>query len=152
MLSARHNQFHTCWCSGDFRSHGISRHGINPQSGNILSPASKELRLGSFWCSHNGWIVTMAEFISSQMLYWWMSFTRQLILDIMQFDVTQFYIHLENDRQYIFSTYPCTRNPTARLWGQAMGCLLWVIQASTYWQSTVFVQLLEHITTLGGPK
>ena len=30
-------------CPGDFRSQGISRHGIDPQSLNIPSPASKEL-------------------------------------------------------------------------------------------------------------
>ena len=36
-------QYHTCWCSGDFRSQGISRHGIDPKSQNVLSPASEEL-------------------------------------------------------------------------------------------------------------
>ena len=43
MLSVLHSQYHACWCSGDFRSQGISRHDIEPQSQNILSPASKEL-------------------------------------------------------------------------------------------------------------
>ena len=26
-------QYHACWCSGDFRSQGISRHGIDPKAG-----------------------------------------------------------------------------------------------------------------------
>ena len=43
MLSVLHSQYHACWCSGDFRSQGISRHDINPQKQNILSPASEEL-------------------------------------------------------------------------------------------------------------
>ena len=43
MLSVLHSQFHACWCSGDFRSQGISRYGIDPQSQNIPSPASEEL-------------------------------------------------------------------------------------------------------------
>ena len=28
--SVQRSQYHTCWCSGDFRSHGISKHGIDP--------------------------------------------------------------------------------------------------------------------------
>ena len=47
MLSVLHGQHHTCWCSGDFRSQGISRHGIDLQS-QILSPAWKELITQSF--------------------------------------------------------------------------------------------------------
>ena len=42
ILSGLHSQYHAWWCSGDFRSQGISRHGINPQSQNILSPAWEE--------------------------------------------------------------------------------------------------------------
>ena len=30
MLCVLHNQYHACWCSGDFRSQGINRHGIDP--------------------------------------------------------------------------------------------------------------------------
>ena len=30
MLSVLHSQYYVCWCSGDFRSQGISRHGIDP--------------------------------------------------------------------------------------------------------------------------
>ena len=43
MLSALHTQYHACWWSGDVRSQSISRHGIDPQSENIPSPASEEL-------------------------------------------------------------------------------------------------------------
>ena len=43
MLSVLHSQYHACWCSGDFRSQGINRHGIDPQSRDIPSPASEEL-------------------------------------------------------------------------------------------------------------
>ena len=31
LLSVLHSQYHACWCSGDFRSQCISRHGIAPQ-------------------------------------------------------------------------------------------------------------------------
>ena len=36
-------QYHVCWCPGDLRSQGISRHGINQISWNITSLASEEL-------------------------------------------------------------------------------------------------------------
>ena len=45
MLPILYCQCHVCWCPGDFRSQGISRYGINPQSRNIPSPASEELRV-----------------------------------------------------------------------------------------------------------
>ena len=44
MLPILQWQFHACWCTGDFRSQCISRHGINPQSRNIPFAASEELR------------------------------------------------------------------------------------------------------------
>ena len=43
-LHRLHSQYHVCWCSSDFRSQGISSHVTDPQSQNIPSPASKELR------------------------------------------------------------------------------------------------------------
>ena len=36
-------QYHACWCPGNFRSQGISRHGIDHISRNIPSPAQEEL-------------------------------------------------------------------------------------------------------------
>ena len=41
MLHILYCQCHACWCPGDL-SQGISRHGIDIQSQNILSPASQE--------------------------------------------------------------------------------------------------------------
>ena len=41
MLSVLHS--HACWCPGDFRSQGIRRHGIYPQSWNVPSPAPEGL-------------------------------------------------------------------------------------------------------------
>ena len=38
-----HSQYHACWCSGNFRSQGISRHGTDPQIRNIPSTPSEEL-------------------------------------------------------------------------------------------------------------
>ena len=43
MLSVLHSQYYACWCSGDFRSQSISRHGTDPQSRSIPSPTSEEL-------------------------------------------------------------------------------------------------------------
>ena len=44
MLYVLHSQYHACWCSGDFRSQGISRYGIDPQSRNNPSPVSEQSR------------------------------------------------------------------------------------------------------------
>ena len=43
ILPILHWQYHACWCSGDFRSQGINRHGIDPQGRDIQFPASEEL-------------------------------------------------------------------------------------------------------------
>ena len=43
MSSVLHSQYHACWCSGDFKRQGISRHGIDLQSQTILSSESQEL-------------------------------------------------------------------------------------------------------------
>ena len=45
VLPILHCQCHACWCTGDFRSQCISRHGIDLQSRNIPSLASEELTL-----------------------------------------------------------------------------------------------------------
>ena len=42
MLSILHSQYQACWCTGDFSSQCISRHGIHPQSRNIPSPVLEE--------------------------------------------------------------------------------------------------------------
>ena len=44
MLHILYCQYHARWCPGDLRNQGISRHGIDPQCQNILSPASEELK------------------------------------------------------------------------------------------------------------
>ena len=43
MLPILYCQYHACWCPGDVRSQGISRHGIDQISQNILSAALEEL-------------------------------------------------------------------------------------------------------------
>ena len=48
MLSILYCQYHACWCLGDLRSQGISRHGINQIIWNIPSLVSEEL-------THWGW-------------------------------------------------------------------------------------------------
>ena len=55
MLSVPPSQYHACWCSGDFRSQCISRHGIDPQSMNILSPASGELEYNFYTPAQWSW-------------------------------------------------------------------------------------------------
>ena len=49
MMPILYWQYHGCWCSGDFRSQGISRHDIEPQSWNIPPPASEELMTSQHW-------------------------------------------------------------------------------------------------------
>ena len=44
MLHTLYSQYNAWWCPGDLSHQGISRHGIDPQSQNILSPASKEIK------------------------------------------------------------------------------------------------------------
>ena len=43
-------QCHACWCTGDFRSQCINRHGIDLQSRNIPSLASEELSIMTKAC------------------------------------------------------------------------------------------------------
>ena len=43
MLFVLYSQYNACWCSGDFRSQGNSRHGIDLHSWNIPSSAPQEL-------------------------------------------------------------------------------------------------------------
>ena len=43
MGSILYCRYHTCWCPGDFRSQGISRHGIDQMRWNIPSLASEKL-------------------------------------------------------------------------------------------------------------
>ena len=45
-------QCRACWCTGDFRSQCINKHGIDFQSRNIPSLAWKELRLVCTSCSY----------------------------------------------------------------------------------------------------
>ena len=47
-MSVLHSHYHACWCSGNFGSQGISKHGIESQNWNIPSPASEELT--DMWC------------------------------------------------------------------------------------------------------
>ena len=48
-------QCHACWCTGDFRSQCISRHGIDLQSRNIPSLASEELK-SILFLTDWGWV------------------------------------------------------------------------------------------------
>ena len=48
MLSVLHVEYHAWWCPGDLVSQDISRHGIDPKSQNIPSPASEELIYNGF--------------------------------------------------------------------------------------------------------
>ena len=52
MLSVLNSQYHTCWCTGDFRSQCIIRHGIDSKTRIILSPASEELNaINTIFCN-----------------------------------------------------------------------------------------------------
>ena len=63
-------QYHSCWCPGDFRSQGISRHGIGPQSQNIPSPAPEEFTNAGMCGTRQG---GFSKFICKGVcvLYWW---------------------------------------------------------------------------------
>ena len=43
MVSVLNSQYHACWCTGDFKSQWIGRHGIDLQIRDIPSPVSEEL-------------------------------------------------------------------------------------------------------------
>ena len=47
MLPILYYQYHSCWCPGDLRSHGISRHGIEQKRRNNPSVASEELKFNT---------------------------------------------------------------------------------------------------------
>ena len=42
-LPVLQSQYHSCWCSVDYRGHHINRRGIGPQNHNIPYPALEEL-------------------------------------------------------------------------------------------------------------
>ena len=48
MLPILYSQYHVCWGPGDLRSQGISTHGIDQISWNILSLASELVVLNLF--------------------------------------------------------------------------------------------------------
>ena len=82
MVPIRYWQYHGCWFPGDFRSQGIGRLGIDPQSRNITSPVSKELITTSSGMSddekypHYFWLWKVSTFhynhdkINYQLLWW----------------------------------------------------------------------------------
>ena len=60
-------QYHSCWCPGDLRSQGISRHGIDQINWNILSLVSEELIL-HFSGSNE---LTQHAYNTAQLGYFW---------------------------------------------------------------------------------
>ena len=61
MLPIICSQCYACWCPGDFRSQGISRHGIDQISRNILSLASEELSTLLWVESYTKWGAAQLE-------------------------------------------------------------------------------------------
>ena len=49
-LSILYCQYYACWCPGNIRGQGISRRDIDPQSRNILFPASEDLTVFQVLC------------------------------------------------------------------------------------------------------
>ena len=72
MLSVLCSQYHACWCSGDFRSQGISRNGVDPPklvfsisstrrvNSYELDDAYLCLELGHHW--YRWWFVTVPSY------------------------------------------------------------------------------------------
>ena len=71
MLTVLHNQYHACWCSGHFRSQGISRHRLTPKDGTLRLKHQK-----------SKYILTIYSWIKMYVLEWWTLYalTRVLFL------------------------------------------------------------------------
>ena len=59
MLPILYCQCHFCWCHGDLRSQGISRHGIDQISLNVPSLASEELTSSVLCFAHVYWLLAL---------------------------------------------------------------------------------------------
>ena len=53
--------YHSCWCPGDLRSHGISRHNINQVIRNIPSLPSEQLNPRCHWSIREGYMMTSSN-------------------------------------------------------------------------------------------
>ena len=60
MLPILYWQYHACWCFENFRSQGISRHGIDAPKRNIPSPASEELTYAETTCDELRNLINLA--------------------------------------------------------------------------------------------
>ena len=74
MLLILYRQYHACWWSGDFRSQGISRHGIGPQSQNIPSPASEELKASPYHLCLYIFLELLPWCRQTEIATWWIKF------------------------------------------------------------------------------
>ena len=98
-----HTQHHACWCSGDFRSHSINRHGIDV-SISWSQPETNYLRdIKNFGVFNIHWL---CEYINRCVLYWfsfrltmfnqtWFIFAGPFIVIIITVNVGCAYCHRE---------------------------------------------------------
>ena len=49
ILSVLQSQYHACWCSDDFRSQGISRHGIDPLKVEYSVSCIRRVKPFTYW-------------------------------------------------------------------------------------------------------
>ena len=82
-LSYSDNEYHACWCSGDFRSLGISRHGIEPPKPEYsiasIRRVNQLFKRYQFW--HHFQVVNFFRKLTTWKcsLFWWIRF---LTLDV----------------------------------------------------------------------
>ena len=74
MLSILYCQYHSCWCPGDLRSQGISRHGIDEIIQNILSLAPEEFIIKS----SSEWLTDSTTRKPLELYHWWQCDEQQL--------------------------------------------------------------------------
>ena len=68
ILLVLYYQYHVCWCPGDFRSQGISRHGIYQISWNILSLAEELIHV--LYIKHLVMMYLLFRMCVPQLLFW----------------------------------------------------------------------------------
>ena len=109
--SVLHSQYHARWCTCDFRSQCISRHGIDPHIRNILSPASEELISTKPSHCQNQCVLALSKA--------WVTHITQICRHHAEYGLSQWEVLLRNT----FSHWPSPYPEWSLIWKHIYSCI-----------------------------